>query len=170
MNSETNKKPITDYVSTVIPFLENILYSIALCRVINSRFANENSGYDPFQREFWTHIYNNSIQMVIIDWCKVFGSPNNNPFHYSMKADVELDDYEETKSRMVRFRNKFIAHKTEVGVPVPFLQEAEKVMYNFDEKIREVYELDGLPSLKDRYNCYQSDIKQIMEQYKITEI
>lgn len=77
---------------------------------------------------------------------------------------------EQVSSAMTRFRNKYIAHKTDVEVPVPMLDGAIEVMYEFDKRIREEYDLKGYQNLEGWYETYTIRIEDLMEKYSITEI
>lgn len=105
--------------------------------------------------------------MAIIDWCKVFGSERDNPFHCGKHENFTVD--EQVSSAMTRFRNKYIAHKTDVEVPVPVLNGAIEVMYEFDKRIREQYSLDGYQDLKGWFETYKIQIEDLMEKYGIKE-
>ena len=64
---------------------------------------------------------------------------------------------------MIRFRNKYIAHKDNEFVPVPMFDGTMQVMFEFDEKIREQYALDGYASLKEWFETYMSRVRDLME-------
>lgn len=162
-----NKKPITDYISTVYPILQQILYNIAVYRTIKYRFPPSDDALieNPYQRDFWINTSNNAIQMAIIEWCKVFGSERDNPFHCGKHEDFIVD--EQVYITMVRFRNKFIAHKTNVDVPVPMFDGTIEVILNFDRKIREQYDLKGYQNLEGWYESYTIRIEDLMDKYGI---
>ena len=162
-------KPVNDYITTVYPLLEDILYSITLYKTISGRIKQDAS-YDPYEREFWVDIMNNSIQMAIINWCKVFGSENQNPFHYSNHFEFVLEGIEQSKAKMVKFRNKYIAHKTEVEVSVPYLNEALAVIFAFDKILREEYDLHSYPTMKETLESNQLRIEDILMRYGLSEI
>ena len=162
-------KPLNDYVKTVCSFLESVIYSITVYEAISSKI-HQDKIYDPEQRAFWINIINNSIQMAIVDWCKVFGSERDNPFHYKKNFDFILDGIDPISEKMIRFRNKFIAHKTEVKVPVPILNEALDVIYAFDEKLREEFDFNGYPTLKGTHESDQIRVEDMLEKYGISEI
>ena len=163
------KQPITEYISTVYPILQQILYNIAVYWTVTSRFSPSDDALieNPEQRGFWINTSNNAIQMAIIDWCKVFGSERDNPFHCGKHEDFTVD--EQVSTAMVRFRNKFIAHKTETAVPVPMLDGVIEVMFDFDKKIREEYDLEGYQNLEGWYETYEIRVEDLMEQYGIKE-
>lgn len=162
-------EPLNAYVKTVYPFLENVIYSITVYEVVSSRIHQDKT-FDPYEREFWVNIINNSIQMAIVDWCKVFGSERDNPFHYKNNLDFVLDGIDPISEKMVRFRNKFIAHKTKVKVPVPILNEALDAIFAFDEKFREEFDFDGYPTLKGSHESNQIRVEDMLENYGINEI
>lgn len=162
-------RPINDYVATVIPFLENIIYSIALYRAIGKKIQQDKV-FEVYQREFWVRIMNNSVQMAIVDWCKVFGSTWRNKFHYSVNLDFELDGIETTKDQMVRFRNKYAAHREKVRVPVPVLEDALSAVYAFDDMLREEYDLKDYPTLRQAYDSYEIRIEDQLTKYEVYEI
>lgn len=156
---------ITPYISEVYPFLEHILYNIAVYRTISSIYpanATPTIIEDPYRREFWINTSNNAIRMAIIDWCKVFGAKNNNDLHYRNHLNIEIEDLEQVKDSMTRFRNKYIAHKDNEPVPVPMLDGAMQAMFEFDEKVRELYDLDGYPGLKDCLETYMIRVQDLM--------
>lgn len=161
---EDLKPPINDYISTIYPSLEHIHYNIAVYRTISSFYAvNDTPAIieDPYKRDFWINTSNNAIQMAIIDWCKVFGSEKDNPYHSHKHLDFTVDD--QIRTPMIRFRNKYIAHKDNEPVPVPMLDGAMQAMFELDEKIRELYDLDGYPGLKDCFETYMIRIQNLME-------
>lgn len=163
------KQPITNYIATVYPLFEQILYNIATYRTILKHFNSEWNYCiieNPNQHEFWTYILNNAIQMAILDWCKVFGSKTNS-FHYTKHLAQTIESADEIETSMTRFRNKYIAHKTETKVPVPVLDKAMDAIYEFDDKAREEYDLDDYPILQVRYDSYQLCIEDLLEQYGI---
>ena len=165
--NEFQKQPITDYISTVYPILQQILYNVSVYKTITRRSPSTEDALieNPCQRDFWINTSNNAIQMAITDWCKVFGSERDNPFHCGKHEDFIVD--KQVCTAMVRFRNKFIAHKTEVEVPVPMLDGAIEAMFDFDKKIREDYDLDGYQNLEGWYETYKIRIEDLMEQYGI---
>ena len=165
MSDLREKRSITPYISEVYPILEHILYNIAVYRTISSFYpVNDTQALieDPYKRDFWINTSNNAIQMAIIDWCKVFGSKYNNDLHYSNHLNIEIEDLEQIKDSMTRFRNKYIAHKDNEPVPVPVLDGAIQVMFELDEKIRELYDLDGYPGLKDCLETYMIRVQDLM--------
>ncbi len=162
-------KPFSDFVATVYPFLENVLYSIALYKTISDRIYQD-VFIDVCQRELWVNVINNSIQMAVIDWCKVFGSDYENPFHYSRNCDFQIEGIDSVKEKMTRFRNKYIAHKTTVDVPVPSLNEATNVIFAFDKEIRKKSDLDGYPTFQETYESCQIRIEDLLDRYHIGEI
>ena len=166
---EFQKQPITGYISTVYPILQQILYNVVVYRMINVRLQPSDDALieNLYQRDFWINTSNNAIQMAIIDWCKVFGSERDNPFHCGKHGDFAVD--EQICTAITRFRNKYIAHKTDVEVPVPKLDGAMEVIYDFDKKIREEYDLDGYQNLEGWYETYTIRIEDLMEQYNFTE-
>ena len=74
---------------------------------------------------------------------------------------------EQVYTAMVRFRNKFIAHKMNVDVPVPMLDGTIEVMFDFDRKIREQYDLKGYQNLEGWYESYTIRIEDLMDKYGI---
>ena len=163
--SKLQKHPITNYISTIYPILEHILYNIAVYRTLSSLYpVNDTPAIieDPYRRDFWINTSNNAIQMAIIDWCKVFGSKYNNDLHYSNHLNIEIVDLEQVKESITRFRNKYIAHKDNEAVPVPVLDGAMQAMFELDEKIRELYDLDGYPGLKDCLETYLIRVQDLM--------
>ena len=159
-------KKIDNYVSTLYPVLEQILYNIAVYRMIKGNNKTENEIIkDYYQHIFWENTSNNAIQMAIMDWCKVFGSRYNNSFHYMNHMQFVIEEENQVKESMTRFRNKYIAHKTETEVPVPVLDGAIEFIYCFDYKLREEYDLDGYPDLKSRYESYLLQIEDMIKKF-----
>ena len=159
------KPPITLYISEVYPILEHILYNIAVYRTLSQLYpVNEIPAIieNPYKRDFWINTSNNAIHMAIIDWCKVFGSKYNNDLHYRNHLNIEIEDLEQVKDSMTRFRNKYIAHKDNESVPVPVLDGAMQAMFEFDEKVRDLYDLDGYVGLKDCFETYMIRIQDLM--------
>lgn len=172
-NSMADRQPITDYIAAVYPLLEQVLYNIAVYRTILKDFNSdrdcgiiENSN----QHEFWTCMLNNAIQMAVIDWCKVFGSAYNNPFHYSKHLMQTIENADEITASMIRFRNKYIAHKTETKVPATVLDKAMDAIYEFDQKARGEYNLDDYPILQVRYDSFRLQIEGLLEEYGINKL
>lgn len=172
MSDLREKLSITPYISEVYPILEHNLYNIAVYRTLSSIYpVNDTPAIieDPYKRDFWINTSNNAIQMAIIDWCKVFGSKYNNDLHYSNHLEIErieviesVEDFEQVKDSMTRFRNKYIAHKDYEPVPVLVLDGAMQAMFEFDEKIRELYELNAYPGLKDCLETYMIRIQDLL--------
>ena len=162
-----HKYPITDYISEVYPILKHILYNITAYRTIISRIQvpNDTIIENPYRQEFFVNMLNNAIQIAIIDWCKIFGSEHNNQFHCRNHFDFTVD--EQIRSSMIRFRNKFIAHKTDVEIPVPILEGAIEVMFGFDRKIRKEFDLDGYPKLKDWRETYEIRVEDLLEELEL---
>ena len=69
---------------------------------------------------------------------------------------------EQIKDSMTRFRNKYIAHKDNEPVSVPMLDGAMQAMFEFDEKIRELYDLDRYPGLKGCFEIYMIRVQDFM--------
>ena len=157
------KSSITPYISEVYPILEHILYNIAVYRTLSSLNPVNDTPIiieDPYRRDFWINTSNNAIQMAIIDWCKVFGSEKDNPYHTRKHLNITVDD--QIRRPMIRFRNKYIAHKDNEPVSVPVLDGAIQAMFEFDEKIRELYDLNGYPGLKDCLETYMIRVQDLM--------
>ena len=145
-----DKRTITDCIKTIYPVLEQILYDIATYRVIRAHMkTSESIIEDRDQNEFWITISNNAVKLAILDWCKIFGTTiKKNPIHYKRIEGLTLNNYEEIKTDMVRYRNKYVAHTERVSVPLPFLKQAEDVIIDFDRKVRIIYDLEGYPGLE----------------------
>ena len=90
-----------------------------------------------------------------------------NSFHYTKHLNQTIENAEEITDSMTRFRNKYIAHKTETKVPVPVLDKAMDAIYEFDEKAREEYDIDDYPILLVRYDSYRLRVEDLLEQYSL---
>lgn len=77
-------------------------------------------------------------------------------------AEQRKDKMQIFKVLMTRFRNKYIAHKDNEPVPVPMLDGAMQAMFEFDEKVWELYDLDGYAGLKDCFETYMIRIQDLM--------
>ena len=161
-----DKEPISDYIKEVYPVLERILYNIAAYKTIQSFISKDDSLIEnPYEQEFWVEMLNNAIQMAIIDWCKIFGSERDNPYHYKKHLENEINGIGQIKEPMILFRNKFAVHWTNKKVPVPYLDGARELIYAFDQVIRGKYDLDGYPELQNIYECYQLRVEDVCEGY-----
>lgn len=97
--------------------------------------------------DFWKHNNTNSIDMSVIDWCKVFGDPKAK--HYWKKSIADPDklfpellsaagvtesNFENYIQDMREYRDKFLAHLDEENVMhIPYLDTATKTavfLYN----------------------------------------
>jgi len=157
----------------VYPFLENVIYSITVYEVVTSHI-HQNKIFDPYEREFWVNIINNSIQMAIVDWCKVFGSENDDSIHYLTHCDFTLDGIDSTKQKMVRFRNKFIAHKAKVKVcEVDDEQEKKETKWVFNkpqkgdlDKNKLYHQIKVYTDSRNYFNHYGEESKNMIGFYK----
>jgi hypothetical protein len=83
----------------------------------------------PFQNSFaenyWTYVFNNFLDMAVLEWCKVFGSRGEgthwstlvedpDAFRTAMLGEFHLtrDEWDKYWERMKNYRDSRIAHHT----------------------------------------------------------
>ena len=124
----------TEVAGTQIELLMSYCRSFAYYRGIRA-----NVKHDGANTNFWRHINNVCIGNCLIEWCKIFGSYNNeshwkhtftnypgiveiissNNVRISQNHDLVWEEYH---SEMRTFRDTHIAHRnTEILAPVPHL-------------------------------------------------
>ena len=142
---------LTDVLDQVYDLLEKTLYSYELYKGL-ARYFNriDESFFDPYELEFWSHISDNCIQMAAVQWYKIFGPYHNNEStHYTnLVSEEELRcrladkdiDFSQASYDMKTFRNKYVAHKDKEAFAVPFFSVPLRILHEFDSIVREKYE------------------------------
>lgn len=174
MDNTEKRKWNDETIGRVFGIIDEILYSIALYRMINPK-ERDGSVFDPIIRKFWITISNNAILMGIINWCKVFGSENRNDTHYSHFVEPESFynklpgmQFEEYAKKMLNIRNKFAAHEDpfdERG-KIPDFDMAMIIMEAFKNTVQEEYDIPELPSILGTYKAYLYQIQSCLENCK----
>ncbi|SFR57414.1 hypothetical protein SAMN05216203_1494 [Marinobacter daqiaonensis] len=90
----------------------------------------------------WTQSVNNSYMMAVIEWCKAFGSNNeevhwkrvfgeNSPYMSDLLSELDLshDEYEQYWKKMTDARSKRIAHSNLDGEKVIELPELDTAIF-----------------------------------------
>jgi hypothetical protein len=121
--------------------------------------------------EFITHTIDAHLLQATLYWCMVFGSAGSNPTHWqnlkinnrddlkkdfrmklSRKIKISESQWDHYGNTLIKFRNKFVAHKELVfKEAVPDFTLALKVALFYDEWIRNIISPDifeGLPLKK----------------------
>lgn len=163
-----------DTIGTVYPILQRVVYNIMLNRILVPKIK-ERGVFDPYEIEFWTHISNNAIQMAALDWCKVFGSENNE-IYYEKYINKECFlkrlknmDYQKVRDDIRKFRNKYVAHCGLYDIPIPVFDDAIRIISAFQEEMEAEYDLHGLSlgSIEGLCEAYQIRIEDYLEQHNI---
>lgn len=161
-------------IGTVYPVIYTILYNITLHRVIVHKIK-DNDVFNPEERKLWVTISDNAIKMAALDWCKIFGS-DNNEIHYSKYVDKESFlrrlisiDYEKVEKEMRFFRNRFVAHSGKYDIPVPIFDDAIRIISFFQEEVETEYDLHGcsLDKIDGKMESYQIQIEDYLEMHNI---
>lgn len=168
------KKWNKDTIGTVYPILKGVIYNIMMNRVLVSKIKID-VACDPDERDFWINISNNAIQMAALDWCKVFGSEDNE-IYYTKYIEKEsflerlgLANFQEVSDDIRKFRNKYVAHCGLYKVPIPVFDDAIKVISAFQEEMEAEYDMEGytLGSIDGLCKAYQMQIEDYLEQHNI---
>ena len=164
-----------DKASEVYFILDQSSYCIALYRALSDKIK-PGIEFDPVAQRFWINHLNNSIMMAAVNWCKVFGSANNNKTHYTVLGDCDLFleelkkkgiDIESYSKSMREFRDKHIAHNDNYKSPVPDFNIAFEIIVLYDDLVLVntcLYEPAGLTRLRDSYENYCETIKEYLEE------
>ena len=111
---------------------------LACLRGIAYYRAGENHKDKWVDDDFWRHNNSNSIDMSVIDWCKVFGDPNAEHYWRNSVSDpdslfpqllaaanVTESEFEDYIKEMRKYRDKFLAHLDKENVMhIPYLDIA----------------------------------------------
>ena len=152
-----------DNIASAYGVLNDGLYSLAVYKGLHGRFAT--GCFEPFSRGFWVSVSDNAIQMAAVQWCKVFGSENNeirydklvNEIRFIAILGTEIP-FKKVSDEIRHFRNKYVAHSANFNAPVPVFDNALKVVKAFDEVVREEYDAEGLMSLIGAYDAYRMQV------------
>lgn len=139
--------PDPELVKDIYSLLYSFVYSVAVYKVLYSRRERFREMTEE-QSQIWTSISDNSIQMAVIDWCKVFGSYDERTHYKKINTQyiecferaiiagkgINLVDY--TKS-MKTFRDTFIAHRDQKKKrkPIPYLNKALEICYLYERMV-----------------------------------
>jgi len=138
------------------------------------------------QDEFWTHTIDAHLLQAAILWCMIFGSEGCNPTHWKYLSKEQTDDLKRSFrdgllqstgmsqqqwdlywQDMTAFRSKFVAHRELVfDKPVPHFDVALKVVYYYDQWIRNVIAPDVFdePTLEETSATLKEEIGPLIEQ------
>lgn len=168
-------------IENIYRILETMLYNYAAYKAIRNHSAKEYGVlFRPDIRLFWAIVSNNCLQMSAVDWCKVFGSKNNNKTHFSHFIDPDI--FESKLSResvdlvtcskeMKSFRDKYISHSDNYDSPVPYFDSSLKVVFIFDAAVKERYreQTDVFPNLRETYLNYMEILEDYIREIKLNE-
>lgn len=124
----------------ILKFLHvNVVRNYATYTTINEKYD------DLSESNFWRITYNSTLDIAVIDWCKLFGARKETT-HYARCeergiADIEtqvlsvcnvtMSDYEKMHESIVDYRNKSAAHidLKDWRLNIPYLSKAIEVTY-----------------------------------------
>ncbi len=168
-------------ITLVYRILEDVLYSLTLYNELKCYFERERSSSNPCEDEFWARIANNSLQMGVLQWAKVFGA-DKNAIHYTNwidQSDMVLRlrkkgiNAEQVYNAMKDFRNRYVAHSDPESAAVPYIDGALQTVYSFDEALHDKYDLlglqDGFNDLKSTYEAFRIRIQDILKSISETK-
>lgn len=131
--------------------LKDVLMHYESYRLIHDNLDNLSN------RIFWVLTLNSHIKESILMWCQVFGTRSNEThwkkaFKIASDTDdvlnkmlidlkITLEDWEEHHSKMVLFRNDFVAHyKESYNEAVPFMEKSIAMCIAYDKVMRQELE------------------------------
>jgi hypothetical protein len=164
----------------IIVHLDRLLYVVrnVACHRALSQYIVENS------QNYWKLIFNNFLDVAILEWCKVFGSKREKThwgklvddqvsFHQSLLNALKIDQsgWETYQKDIKTYRDKFIAHHQNDPYRThrPRLDIAlESCFYYYTWLINKlnqlnIYLVDGPDNLKDYYDNYLLQISRFAE-------
>lgn len=151
------KSEVPEIAVKIYEILSNFFFDLesywALLLHIESLETNDPS------RPLWILLSNNCLKMATVEWCKVFGSENNNKTHYTKCID-QLGVIEETSNEMREFRDKYISHYDFYSKPIPFMDKAVKIIEEFDQAMLAKYETDSQMSTEVYIMHTREDIQK----------
>ncbi len=150
------KSEVPEIAVKIYEILSNFFFDLesyrALLLHIESLEINDPS------RPLWILLSNNCLMMATVEWCKIFGSENNNKTHYSKCID-QLGEIEETSNEMREFRDKYISHYDFYNKSIPFMDKAVKIVERFDQAMLAKYETDNQESTEAYIMHTREDIR-----------
>jgi hypothetical protein len=130
---------------SILRFLHvNVIWNYATYTTIHSRYD------DLSKSNFWRITYNATLDIAVIDWCKLFGAYGEKTHFKNCKEERGIDnfaaqvlsvckitenDYKALHTSIVDFRNKAAAHVDldDWRINIPYLNKAVEVTYaSFD--------------------------------------
>lgn len=157
MEYEESKIAAPEVAQTIYNILSNFFFDLETYWIIQEHYRAQELS-DP-TRPIWILLSNNCLQMAVVEWCKVFGSPQNNKTHYTKCIDP-LEGIENTVKEMKEFRDKYISHYDSYDKPVPFLYKAIEIVDMFDDCMLDKYETNNVIKTTDYMNRVYKDIQQ----------
>lgn len=143
----------------IYDILSNFFHDLEAHRAIKEHLKSINES-DP-SYHLWSLFSNNCLMMAAVEWCKIFGSSNNNKTHYT-KCIPPLEGIEQTVQEMKEFRDKYISHYDFYDKPIPFMDQAVEVIKRFDLAMDKKYNFHGQESTSDFIHYCHEDINRRM--------
>jgi hypothetical protein len=137
---------------------------------------------------FWVYTSNSHLMMSVIDWCKIFGTDDNethwkkstignsrkfqNEFRSKIYKATGLNSKEwQGYHRMLRnFRNKYVAHAVlDHDAPVPKMDHALTIALIYDKWLREELNIvciqDDLKPLPESITEFRNEAIEVLNKY-----
>ena len=163
-------------IDDIYELLRKTLYSYELYKQLVPYFMESMNVCVIQEREFWTHVSDNCIQIAAVHWTKVFGSRlrGENKTHFTQlieetRFNMYLVDYgidfSSTCNEMSRFRDKYVAHKDNSIFEVPRFDDAITIIHKFDSLVRDSYkemEWEAIPRLVKIQEGYRISISDYL--------
>jgi hypothetical protein len=143
------------------------------------------------EKWFLVETLNSHLKMSVIDWCKIFGT-DDNEIHWKkavitnskkFQNEFRLKIYEATKlnakewddyhREMIGFRNKYVAHyDKDYNDPVPRMDNALTVAFAYDEllwKEKNIVSFQGdLKPLSESITEYRNEAIEVLNKIQCT--
>ena len=154
-------------IDNVRELLRNVLYNYAVYQTLY-QWLNSKALIELTENRFWVNTCNNSLQMAIITWCKVFGSKKNKNTYYtqfidrktlSNKTNEAGIDFVQCVKAIKEFRDKYIAHTEDKPASVPYFKDAVLITGIFDDLTRS----ENSVPLIEWYNIIREDLADFLE-------
>jgi len=149
------------------PIAKRFVYHLTYYKILHKMYQK-----NDLKCEFWIHTIDAHLLQAAILWCMIFGSDGpNNPTHWKklsskkteslkksfrdgllISTQMNREQWQKYHTEMVNFRNEFAAHRElKYKKPVPNFDYALKVVYYYDQWIREIIAPDTFeePLLKE---------------------
>jgi len=150
MNNEENC--ISELYNDVIDILRDFIWELMHHRALKKVIVE-------FERDFWGLVVNNSYDMSIIAWCKIFGSYSENT-HWTK---IFLD---ETEFRKFIYKSVEMSKKQWDSYADGLREYRNKWIGHFNSSFRPDHHPDLEPAFKSIIACYKYLLKK-MAQYGI---